>query len=152
MLSEEFDRRDSNSTPRHQSMPDQVTYSVEEANALLPWVVEQLDAATAAIARSIQLRDEIKRLQGISHSTEGGDVGRQLADASKSAKSELENYTDAMELLSGKSILVRDLVSQLIDFPGELNGQHIWLCWIKGDPKVAHWHNTNTGFASRQPI
>ena len=40
----------------------------------------------------------------------------------------------------------------LVDFPGEIGGRPVYLCWRLGEPAVAHWHERDAGFAGRQPL
>lgn len=40
----------------------------------------------------------------------------------------------------------------LVDFPGEIGGRRIFLCWRLGEEAVEHWHETDAGFAGRQPL
>jgi hypothetical protein len=40
----------------------------------------------------------------------------------------------------------------LVDFPGEIDGREVWLCWRYDEPAVEHWHELEAGFAGRQPI
>jgi hypothetical protein len=28
----------------------------------------------------------------------------------------------------------------------------VYLCWQHGEPRVAHWHEIDAGFAGRQPL
>jgi hypothetical protein len=40
----------------------------------------------------------------------------------------------------------------LVDFPGELGGRPVYLCWRLGEEAVEHWHEIDAGFAGRQPL
>ena len=40
----------------------------------------------------------------------------------------------------------------LVDFPGSVDGQDVYLCWRYDEPEVAHWHPTDEGFAGRRPL
>ena len=40
----------------------------------------------------------------------------------------------------------------LVDFPGEMDGRPVCLCWRLGEPAVAHWHERDAGFAGRRPL
>ena len=133
-------------------MSDQPTYTVDEANALLPWVIEQLNTATTALNDSQRLHAEIERLRNMSRSNGHGDIDQQVSDVIDQAKLELEKMNSALGELNEKQIVVRNLETQLIDFPGELDNQRVWLCWIKDEPEVAFWHALDTGFAGRQPL
>jgi hypothetical protein len=54
--------------------------------------------------------------------------------------------------LDEREIVLRDIVSGLLDFPGEAGGQPIWLCWRRGETAVRFWHLPNRGFGGRRPV
>jgi hypothetical protein len=49
-------------------------------------------------------------------------------------------------------VTLRDISTGLIDFPALANGRPIWLCWRLGENNIAWWHESNTGYDSRQPL
>ena len=40
----------------------------------------------------------------------------------------------------------------LVDFPGEIAGESVLLCWRSDEPAVVWYHTPDGGFAGRQPI
>ncbi len=54
--------------------------------------------------------------------------------------------------LEGLGIQLKDRRIGLIDFPSELDGRPVLLCWQLGEPSVQFWHDSDTGFAGRQPL
>lgn len=40
----------------------------------------------------------------------------------------------------------------LVDFPGEVGGRPVLLCWQLGEDSVQYWHEEDAGFAGRQPL
>jgi len=40
----------------------------------------------------------------------------------------------------------------LVDFPGEMDGRQVCLCWKLDEAEVMYWHETSGGFAGRQPL
>jgi hypothetical protein len=40
----------------------------------------------------------------------------------------------------------------LVDFPAELEGVPVLLCWLEGDPELGWYHRTDLGFAGRRPL
>ena len=40
----------------------------------------------------------------------------------------------------------------LVDFPSQIGDRTVYLCWRLGEPAVQYWHETDGGFAGRQPI
>lgn len=54
--------------------------------------------------------------------------------------------------INGRGIQVRDIDTGLVDFPGERQGEPIWLCWKSGETEVGHWHEFDQGYSSRKPL
>jgi len=44
------------------------------------------------------------------------------------------------------------LESGLVDFPAQLEGRDVYLCWQYDEPAVSHWHDKDAGFAGRKPL
>jgi len=40
----------------------------------------------------------------------------------------------------------------LVDFPAEMDGRPVYLCWRLGEHAVDHWHEIDAGFTGRQPL
>ena len=53
---------------------------------------------------------------------------------------------------SSEGIIVRDVATGLVDFPSQREGREVYLCWIRGEERIDFWHETNRGFAHRQPL
>jgi hypothetical protein len=54
--------------------------------------------------------------------------------------------------LTSLGIQLKDRRIGLIDFPCELDGRRVLLCWRLGEPSVQYWHDENAGYAGRQPL
>jgi len=55
--------------------------------------------------------------------------------------------------LAGLGVEYRQpLDAGLVDFPGEIDGEQVYLCWKYDEPMVAHWHERDAGFAGRKPL
>lgn len=60
---------------------------------------------------------------------------------------------DAFQVeLESIGIQLKDRRIGLIDFPSELDGRPMLLCWQLGEPSVQFWHEVDSGFAGRQPL
>ena len=46
----------------------------------------------------------------------------------------------------------KDRRTGLIDFPSEMDGRRVLLCWRLGEESVQYWHDEQSGFAGRQPL
>jgi hypothetical protein len=62
---------------------------------------------------------------------------------------EMDSFQAELETLG---IQLKDRRIGLIDFPSELEGQPVLLCWQLGEPSVQFWHDADSGFAGRQPL
>ena len=40
----------------------------------------------------------------------------------------------------------------LIDFPADLDGVPVYLCWLEGEPELAWYHRVDLGFAGRRRL
>ncbi len=48
--------------------------------------------------------------------------------------------------------VTKDIDQGLVDFPGEIEGEEVWLCWKIGESHIRFWHTLDEGFASRQAL
>jgi hypothetical protein len=62
---------------------------------------------------------------------------------------DIETFERELEELG---IVLKDRRLGLIDFPGEVGGRRVWLCWRLGEPTVQYWHDLDAGYAGRQPL
>jgi hypothetical protein len=119
-------------------------YSLEEARAHLPWVVERLAALRSARER---LTDEQARaaLAGGAAGNGGGAPGKQVGDAFVEMRAGIAAFAE-------REIVLRDLDRGLIDFPALRDGREVYLCWIDGEADIQYWHDLDAGYAGRQPL
>jgi hypothetical protein len=54
--------------------------------------------------------------------------------------------------LESLGIQLKDRRIGLIDFPSEMDGRRVLLCWRLGESSVQYWHDEQTGYAGRQPL
>jgi hypothetical protein len=62
---------------------------------------------------------------------------------------EIDRFEGELESLG---IELKDRRIGLIDFPTELDGRRVLLCWRLGEPSVQFWHDEQAGYAGRQPL
>jgi len=60
--------------------------------------------------------------------------------------------TELLDWFSDQGIEVKSWAPLLIDFPAELNGRSVRLCWLEGDPELGWYHLTELGFAGRRRL
>jgi hypothetical protein len=52
----------------------------------------------------------------------------------------------------GQGIQVKGFAPLLIDFPSELDGVPVLLCWLEGEGTLGWYHRPEYGFAGRRPL
>ncbi len=133
-------------------MPDR-TFTLDEAHSLLP-VLESL-LRTAIGGKKIM--EEVEgEMQALNHRIflNGGthvdvvSVARRKAERVKAE----QRAKDAIAEIDSIGVQVKDLEIGLLDFPCEVEGSIVLLCWKMGEHSITHWHSTEEGFAGRKPI
>ena len=129
------------------------TFSLAEAEALLPVVEVLLDRATAAALLAARLEEKAAVLRvKIFHA--GGllmDVNTAFRDAAERRKQN-EDAAETLAELEKLGVLVKDLAAGILDFPCQTNGQTILLSWQRGEVRITHWHALDEGFAARKSL
>jgi hypothetical protein len=119
-------------------------YTVEQANAALPWVSERLVRIRDALAELLS-PEAAQAIEEIDADSGGSYPGRQVAGATL-------GLLAAVGELQAVDVVLRDPESGLIDFPSIRDGEEVYLCWRPGEERVAWWHDPESGFAGRQPL
>jgi hypothetical protein len=133
-------------------MPDK-TFTLEEALSLLP-VLESL--LRTAINGKKTMEEVEAEMQALNHRIflNGGthvDVVATARRKAERAKAE-QRAKDALAEIDSIGVQVKDLDIGLLDFPCEVEGRVVLLCWKMGEDSITHWHGTEEGFAGRKPI
>jgi hypothetical protein len=75
-------------------------------------------------------------------------VARRKAERAKAE----QRAKDAIAEIDSIGVQVKDLDIGLLDFPCEVDGHVVLLCWKMGESSITHWHGTDEGFAGRKRI
>jgi hypothetical protein len=129
------------------------TFTLDEAQSLLP-VLESL--LRTAIAGKKVIEEVEAEQQALAHHIflNGGThvdvvpVARRKAERVKAE----QRAKDALAEIDSIGVQVKDLDIGLLDFPCEVEGEIILLCWKLGEKSITHWHGTQEGFAGRKPV
>ena len=57
-----------------------------------------------------------------------------------------------MSQIREMGVLVKDLEKGLVDFPYLKDDRVVYLCWHLGEESIDYWHETEAGFAGREPL
>ena len=129
------------------------SFTLEEAQSLLP-VLESLLRTAIDGKKLIEAVDA--ELQDLAHRVflSGGllvnivQVARRKAEREKT----IQRVKDTLAEIDATGVQVKDLDIGLLDFPCEVEGRTVLLCWKLGEKGITHWHDTSEGFAGRKPI
>lgn len=67
----------------------------------------------------------------------------------KAAQARLD---DLMTTVQRTGAELKGFAPLLVDFPAELDGVDVLLCWLEGDHELSWYHRTDLGFAGRRPL
>ena len=119
-------------------------FTREEANLLLPRLRPLLERAQA-VSAVLGDRERQKRLRSVTVGNGGGEAAREMM-------AEGDELSRIVAEIRDLGVVVRDPTTGLVDFPAELDGQPVFLCWRIDEDEVANWHDRDSGFAGRQPL
>jgi hypothetical protein len=118
------------------------SYSLEEANAELDDLRRRLPRLRDA---RLGLIDASTRIKGAVGADGGGVEGSDWFRHQQTLRADVEH-------LAEKGILLRDPDTGLVDFPSELDGRRVFLCWRLGEDSVRYYHEERSGFSGRKPL
>jgi hypothetical protein len=129
------------------------TFTLEEAQELLP-VLESLLRTAIEGKRLIESVDSEFQDTAQKVFLRGGMSLNVLHLARRKAEREkaIQKVKDAMAEIDAIGVQVKDLDIGLLDFPCEVDGQIVLLCWKLGEKAITHWHGVSEGYAGRKPI
>lgn len=133
-------------------MPNR-TFTLDEAQSLLP-VLESLLRTAIEGKKLIEAVDS--EFQELAHRVflAGGLQVNVVQVAQRKAEREktIQRVKDAIAEIDATGVQVKDLEVGLLDFPCQVEGRTVLLCWKLGEADITHWHGETEGFAGRKPI
>lgn len=129
------------------------TFTFDEAQTLLP-VLESLLRAAIDGKKLIEAVDAELQETAQKVFLAGGmnlnimHLARRKAEREKAS----QHIKDAIAEIDAMGVQVKDLDIGLLDFPCEVEGSTVLLCWKLGEKGITHWHGVSEGFSGRKPI
>lgn len=129
------------------------TFTLDEAQALLPVLDALLNRAMEAKEAAAGLEEQETELLQRILLTGGMLVDKAAVKKRKITLAALvQRAKDTLEEIIATGAQVKDLDIGLLDFPYDLDGETVLLCWKRGETRIGFWHRIEDGFAGRQPI
>jgi hypothetical protein len=123
------------------------TFSIDQANRTLPLVRRIVQDIVDEYARGQEM---VKRLDLMAAAAARDPVAvdrlqRDIQSAARAIDGFVRELTELGVEMKGFDV-------GLVDFPGEMGGRPVYLCWRLGESSVAHWHERDAGYAGRRPL
>jgi hypothetical protein len=118
------------------------SFTVEQANRMLPLVRRIVEDVVVTHGSWQQAVGQFE----MASSAAAADAEAFQRETERLAH-EIDGY---LRELAALGVEFKGFDQGLIDFPSEVDGRPIYLCWKLGEPTVAHWHEIDAGFAGRK--
>jgi len=131
------------------------TFTVSEANALLPAVIpkiEQLQGLQRSIVQTNQQLDELVAKLAAGNGYPLTAIKDRIRELTQHQLQLIEAFQSALQSLGEMGCQLKDLQEGLVDFYGIQRGELVFLCWKLGEDRIRFWHTLEDGFAGRQPL
>jgi len=129
------------------------TFTLDEAQALVPVLESLLKTAIEGKKHADRIEQEFKAVSSRVFLNGGTllDVA-QLSARKRERERQVQKAKDALAEITATGVLVKDLDIGLLDFPCEVEGHTVLLCWKLGEKAIEYWHGTDEGYRFRKPI
>ena len=121
-------------------------FTIQEANAVLPAVIQKYKALQQQRAEVQKLEAQLNSSMGMSFNL--GDY----ATLKKQLNSAVTKFYAAVEELENSGAVLKSLEEGLLDFPSKRFDEDVWLCWKEGETEIKFWHEKDVGFMGRKPL
>ena len=79
-------------------------------------------------------------------------TGHDVVDIRKETEELANRFKTLVQEINDSGMILKDLERGLVDFPMLYEGREVYLCWLLGESTIEFWHETDSGFAGRQPL
>jgi hypothetical protein len=129
------------------------TFTLDEAQTLLPVLESLLRTAISSKKVIEEVEGEMQELSQRIFLNGGTHIDVVAVAQRKAERSKAEQRAkDALAEIDSIGVQVKDIDIGLLDFPCEVNGDVVLLCWKMGEKSITHWHGITEGFAGRKLI
>lgn len=127
-------------------------FTIEEANATLPLIKVIARDLVKLSGTMLERRERLEILKDGRDFAQGNPYDEELSAIEADLENDARRLRDYAQELTDLGVELKGLPDGLIDFPCEMDGRIVYLCWKFGEPEVAHWHELDGGFRGRQPL
>ncbi|MEO5860583.1 MAG: DUF2203 domain-containing protein [Pyrinomonadaceae bacterium] len=121
-------------------------FTIEEANEVLPEIRRKLVRIQKLYAEVGEMREEASAAASASQFGGGMEGGSGYVHS-------LYEIGKITTEINAAGVQLKDYTRGLIDFPSRRGDRIVLLCWQLGEgDEIEWWHDTDAGFAGRQPL
>ena len=124
-------------------------FTVEDANKTLPLLRRIVSDAVRDYWRWQEKVREYEEIAGNRKVGQPSEDADRLEQETQQLARDIDGYIAEIRELG---VEMKGIDTGLVDFPAELDGRPVLLCWQLGEESVQYWHEENAGFAGRQPV
>lgn len=125
------------------------TFTVEDANRTLPLVRRIVSDAVRDYWRWQEKVREYEEIAAHRKVDQPSDHADRLERETQQLARDIDGYISEIRKLG---VEMKGIDTGLVDFPSEVNGRPVLLCWQLGEESVQYWHEEDAGFAGRQSV
>lgn len=126
-------------------------FTLDEANALVPWLAETFRKLDLARQEYVVLQERLSQ-ERLSEMPKDPGCADETSQIEANVELLARQIEEGVEEILDRGIIVRDVATGLVDFPSQREGREVYLCWIGGEDQIDFWHETNQGFAHRERL
>ena len=126
-------------------MQEKRYFTLEEANACIPELVDEISLLRAIRNLLAGLHAEITPLLEVVSSNGGSKHTAALLSATT-------RFQEVLDRIADRGCHLKGLDPGLVDFPHLRDGREVYLCWRMGENRIRYWHEIEDGFDGRQPL
>jgi hypothetical protein len=124
-------------------------FTVDEANALIP----KLELIMGKLQRhSLVLREQVGEVARVTGQDPDDVTTTQVLDLRPELRSVVEELETLLGEIDACGAHLKGLDLGLVDFPAEMEGEVVLLCWQYGEKEIEYYHPFDGGFAARKPL
>jgi len=120
-------------------------FTLSEARSLIPRLRRLLARVTSERENLLDMRVELDRAREKAELNGGSHLGPTYLV-------HLIAFSEAVQEIELLGVHIKDFRTGLVDFPHERDGRIVYLCWKPDEEEIGWWHETDSGFAGRQPL
>ena len=125
-------------------------FTLDEANALLPKVRQQLSLLREIRKRIVALQAKVD-IEEITAAGAQPDR-RRVDELLRSIDAEVQSFHRSLDAFYALGCDLKDLERGLVDFHSMRGNDVVYLCWLDGEDSITWWHALDAGFKDRKPI